>query len=33
MTGLLESGKAGGATGLAGGGRYGDRGHFVEPRC
>ena len=31
VTGYLESGKADGATALAGGGRYGDRGYFVEP--
>src|ERR1700732_3347697 len=31
VTGFLESGKADGATALAGGGRYGDRGYFVEP--
>jgi phenylacetaldehyde dehydrogenase len=31
VTGFLESGKADGATALAGGGRYGERGYFVEP--
>ena len=31
VTGFLESGKADGATALTGGGRYGDRGYFVEP--
>jgi phenylacetaldehyde dehydrogenase len=31
VTGFLESGKEDGATALAGGGRYGDRGYFVEP--
>jgi phenylacetaldehyde dehydrogenase len=31
VTGFLESGRADGATALAGGGRYGDRGYFVEP--
>ena len=31
VTGYLESGKADGATTLAGGGRYGDLGYFVEP--
>ena len=31
VTGFLESGKADGATALAGGGRHGDRGYFVEP--
>jgi phenylacetaldehyde dehydrogenase len=31
VTGFLESGEAEGATALAGGGRYGDRGYFVEP--
>jgi phenylacetaldehyde dehydrogenase len=31
VTGYLESGEAEGATALAGGGRYGDRGYFVEP--
>jgi phenylacetaldehyde dehydrogenase len=31
VTGFLESGKDDGATALAGGGRYGDRGYFVEP--
>jgi phenylacetaldehyde dehydrogenase len=31
VTGFLESGKADGATALAGGGRFGDRGYFVEP--
>ncbi len=31
VTGYLESGKADGATALAGGGRHGDRGYFVEP--
>jgi phenylacetaldehyde dehydrogenase len=31
VTGFLESGKAEGATALSGGGRYGDRGYFVEP--
>jgi phenylacetaldehyde dehydrogenase len=31
VTGFLESGKADGATALSGGGRFGDRGYFVEP--
>src|SRR6202011_3402112 len=31
VTGFLESGKADGATALAGGGRFGDRGYFIEP--
>jgi phenylacetaldehyde dehydrogenase len=31
VTGYLESGKSQGATTLAGGGRYGDRGYFIEP--
>jgi len=31
VTGYMESGEAEGATALAGGGRYGDRGYFVEP--
>jgi len=31
VTGFLESGRSDGATALAGGGRYGDRGYFVEP--
>src|SRR4249920_969921 len=31
VTGFLQSGQAEGATALAGGGRYGDRGYFVEP--
>src|SRR5271155_3104404 len=31
VTGFLESGKADGATALAGGGRSGDRGYFVGP--
>ncbi len=31
VTGFLDSGKADGATALAGGGRHGDRGYFVEP--
>ena len=31
VTGFLESGKADGATALVGGGRFGDRGYFVEP--
>jgi phenylacetaldehyde dehydrogenase len=31
VTGFLESGRADGATALAGGGRFGDRGYFVEP--
>jgi phenylacetaldehyde dehydrogenase len=31
VTGYLESGKADGATALAGGRRYGERGYFVEP--
>jgi phenylacetaldehyde dehydrogenase len=31
VTGFLESGKADGATALTGGGRFGDRGYFVEP--
>src|ERR1700678_3643574 len=31
VTGYLASGKAEGATALAGGGRYGNRGYFIEP--
>jgi phenylacetaldehyde dehydrogenase len=31
VTGYLESGKSDGATALTGGGRFGDRGYFVEP--
>ena len=31
VTGFLESGRAEGATTLSGGGRFGDRGYFVEP--
>jgi phenylacetaldehyde dehydrogenase len=31
VSGFLESGRADGATALAGGGRYGDRGYFIEP--
>jgi phenylacetaldehyde dehydrogenase len=31
VTGYMESGEAEGATALAGGGRYGNRGYFVEP--
>jgi phenylacetaldehyde dehydrogenase len=31
VTGFLESGKSDGATTLAGGGRHGDRGYFIEP--
>jgi len=31
VTGYLESGKEDGATALTGGGRFGDRGYFVEP--
>jgi len=31
VTGYLDSGKADGATALAGGGRFGDKGYFVEP--
>jgi phenylacetaldehyde dehydrogenase len=31
VTGYLESGKAEGATAVVGGGRFGDRGFFVEP--
>jgi phenylacetaldehyde dehydrogenase len=31
VSGFLESGKSDGATALAGGGRYGDRGYFIEP--
>jgi phenylacetaldehyde dehydrogenase len=31
VTGFLESGQADGATTLAGGGRFGDTGYFVEP--
>jgi phenylacetaldehyde dehydrogenase len=31
VTGFLESGEAEGATALAGGGRFGDRGYFIEP--
>src|SRR3984885_9648385 len=31
VSGYLESGKSDGATALAGGGRYGNRGYFIEP--
>jgi len=31
VTGYLESGKEDGATAVTGGGRFGDRGYFVEP--
>src|SRR5579862_2009039 len=31
VTGYLESGKSDGATALTGGGRFGDKGYFVEP--
>jgi phenylacetaldehyde dehydrogenase len=31
VSGFLESGKEDGATALAGGGRFGDRGFFIEP--
>ena len=31
VTGFLESGEAEGATALSGGGRFGERGYFVEP--
>ncbi|HXW45450.1 MAG TPA: aldehyde dehydrogenase family protein, partial [Streptosporangiaceae bacterium] len=31
VTGFLESGRTEGATALTGGGRFGDRGYFVEP--
>jgi phenylacetaldehyde dehydrogenase len=31
VNGFLESGQAEGATALAGGGRFGDRGFFIEP--
>src|ERR1700690_2649874 len=31
VSGFLESGKSDGATALAGGGRFGDRGYFIEP--
>jgi phenylacetaldehyde dehydrogenase len=31
VTGYLESGRSDGATALAGGGRFGDKGYFVEP--
>jgi phenylacetaldehyde dehydrogenase len=31
VTGFLESGRSDGATTLAGGGRHGDRGYFIEP--
>jgi len=31
VSGFLESGKSDGATALAGGGRYGSRGYFIEP--
>ena len=31
VSGYLESGRSDGATALAGGGRFGDRGYFIEP--
>jgi acyl-CoA reductase-like NAD-dependent aldehyde dehydrogenase len=31
VSSFLESGRADGATALTGGGRYGDRGYFIEP--
>src|ERR1700735_3365831 len=31
VSGFLESGRVDGATALAGGGRFGDRGYFIEP--
>jgi phenylacetaldehyde dehydrogenase len=31
VSGFLESGRSDGATALAGGGRHGDRGYFIEP--
>src|SRR5580658_7416381 len=31
VTGFLESGRADGATAVTGGGRFGDKGYFVEP--
>jgi phenylacetaldehyde dehydrogenase len=31
VTGFLDSGKADGATAVTGGGRFGDKGYFVEP--
>jgi phenylacetaldehyde dehydrogenase len=31
VTGYLQSGKSDGATALAGGGRFGNRGYFIEP--
>jgi phenylacetaldehyde dehydrogenase len=31
VSGFLESGRTDGATALAGGGRHGDRGYFIEP--
>ena len=31
VSGFLESGRSEGATALAGGGRFGDRGYFIEP--
>jgi acyl-CoA reductase-like NAD-dependent aldehyde dehydrogenase len=31
VTGYLESGKSAGATAVTGGGRFGDKGYFVEP--
>jgi phenylacetaldehyde dehydrogenase len=31
VSGFLESGKSDGATTMAGGGRFGDRGYFIEP--
>jgi phenylacetaldehyde dehydrogenase len=31
VSGYLESGRSEGATALAGGGRFGDRGYFIEP--
>jgi phenylacetaldehyde dehydrogenase len=31
VSGFLESGRSEGATALAGGGRHGDRGYFIEP--
>jgi Aldehyde dehydrogenase family len=31
VSSFLESGKSDGATAIAGGGRYGNRGYFIEP--